>query len=122
MSTCRPEQLKSNHLHIRTTFTLFPSLILKIIQLYFSYPRRHYLSFQYVSFEHPMKVNQKRVTCTTLEDCESSTTVRSPYMAGQLCYKTEYKDGTVSYSETFDPDEQDTNGPLTYLRHRFRPW
>ena len=26
-------------------------------------------------------------------------------MPGQLCYKTEYKYGSVSYSEAFDPDD-----------------
>ena len=33
------------------------------------------------------------------------TSVRSPYMPGQLCYKTEFEDGSVSYSEAFDPDD-----------------
>ena len=26
-------------------------------------------------------------------------------MPGQLCYKVEFKDGSVSYSEAFDPDD-----------------
>ena len=26
-------------------------------------------------------------------------------MPGQLCYKMEFKDGSVSYSEAFDPDD-----------------
>ena len=33
------------------------------------------------------------------------TQVRSPYMPGKLCYKMEFKDGSVSYSEAFDPDD-----------------
>jgi hypothetical protein len=43
------------------------------------------------------------------EECQKlwkkSTQVRSPYMPGQLCYKTEFKDRLVSYSEAFDPDD-----------------
>ena len=27
------------------------------------------------------------------------------YMLGQLCYKMEFKDGSMSYSEAFDPDD-----------------
>jgi hypothetical protein len=26
-------------------------------------------------------------------------------MPGQLCYKTEFEDGSVSYSDAFDPDD-----------------
>ena len=26
-------------------------------------------------------------------------------MPGQLCYKTEFEDGSVSYSQAFDPDD-----------------
>jgi hypothetical protein len=33
------------------------------------------------------------------------TSVRSPYMPGLLCYRMEFKDGPVSYSEAFDPDD-----------------
>ena len=33
------------------------------------------------------------------------TTVRSPYIRGKLSYKTEFKDGSVSFSESFDPDD-----------------
>jgi hypothetical protein len=32
------------------------------------------------------------------------TTVQSPYIRGKLSYKTEFKDGSVSFSESFDPD------------------
>jgi hypothetical protein len=31
--------------------------------------------------------------------------VRSPYMRGKICYKTEFEDGSVSFSEAFDPDD-----------------
>ena len=33
------------------------------------------------------------------------TAVRSPYIRGKLTYKTEFKDGSVSFSESFDPDD-----------------
>jgi hypothetical protein len=33
------------------------------------------------------------------------TTVRSPYIRDKLSYKTEFKDGSVSFSESFDPDD-----------------
>jgi hypothetical protein len=33
------------------------------------------------------------------------TTVRSPYIRGKLSYKTEFKEGSVSFSESFDPDD-----------------
>ena len=33
------------------------------------------------------------------------TTVQSPYIRGKLSYKTEFKDGLVSFSESFDPDD-----------------
>jgi hypothetical protein len=33
------------------------------------------------------------------------TSVRSPYMRGKLCYKTEFEDGPVSFSKAFDPDD-----------------
>jgi hypothetical protein len=33
------------------------------------------------------------------------TAVRSPYIRGKLAYKTEFKDGSVSFSESFDPDD-----------------
>jgi hypothetical protein len=33
------------------------------------------------------------------------TSVRSSYMRGKICYKTEFKDGSVSFSESFDPDD-----------------
>jgi hypothetical protein len=33
------------------------------------------------------------------------TFVRSPYMRGKICYKTEFEDGSVSFSESFDPDD-----------------
>jgi hypothetical protein len=33
------------------------------------------------------------------------TTVQSPYIRGKLSYKTELKDGSVSFSESFDPDD-----------------
>ena len=33
------------------------------------------------------------------------TTVQSPYIRGKLSYKTEFKDGSVSFSESFDPDD-----------------
>jgi len=33
------------------------------------------------------------------------TSIRSPYMRGKLCYKTEFEDGSVSFSEAFDPDD-----------------
>ena len=36
-----------------------------------------------------------------LEKC----TLVSPYMPGLLCYKMEFKDGLVSYSEAFDSDD-----------------
>ena len=31
--------------------------------------------------------------------------IRSPYIRGKLHYKTEFKDGSVSFSESFDPDD-----------------
>ena len=34
-----------------------------------------------------------------------SPTIRSPYIRGKLSYKTEFKDGSVSFSESFDPDD-----------------
>jgi hypothetical protein len=37
-------------------------------------------------------------------------TVRSPYMPALLCYKTEFRDGTESYSEAFDPDDSTLMG------------
>lgn len=43
------------------------------------------------------------------------TIVRSPYMPEQLCYRTEFRDGTESYSEAFDPDD------LTLL-NRYPPY
>ena len=33
------------------------------------------------------------------------TAVRSPYIRGKLTYKTEFKDESVSFSESFDPDD-----------------
>jgi hypothetical protein len=33
------------------------------------------------------------------------TAVRSPYIRGKLTYKTEFKDGSVSFSESFHPDD-----------------
>jgi hypothetical protein len=33
------------------------------------------------------------------------TAVRSPYPRGKLTYKTELKDGSVSFSESFDPED-----------------
>jgi hypothetical protein len=36
---------------------------------------------------------------------KTCTTVRSPYIRDKLSYKTEYKDGSVSFSESFDPDD-----------------
>jgi hypothetical protein len=33
------------------------------------------------------------------------TSVRSPYMRGKICYKAEFEDGSVSFSEAFDPDD-----------------
>ena len=33
------------------------------------------------------------------------TSVRSPYMRGKICHKTEFEDGSVSFSEAFDPDD-----------------
>ena len=33
------------------------------------------------------------------------TSVRSPYMRSKICYKTEFEDGSVSFSEAFDPDD-----------------
>ena len=33
------------------------------------------------------------------------TAVRSPYIRGKLTYKTEFKDGSVSFSESFDADD-----------------
>jgi hypothetical protein len=33
------------------------------------------------------------------------TAVRSPYIRGKLTYKTEFKDGSISFSELFDPDD-----------------
>jgi hypothetical protein len=33
------------------------------------------------------------------------TAVRSPYIRGQLTYKREFKEGSVSFSESFDPDD-----------------
>ena len=33
------------------------------------------------------------------------TTVRSPYIRGKLTYKTEFKDGSESFSVSFDPDD-----------------
>ena len=33
------------------------------------------------------------------------TAVRSPYIRCKLTYKTEFKDGSVSFSESFDPDD-----------------
>ena len=31
--------------------------------------------------------------------------MRSPYIRGKLTYKTEFKDGSMSFSESFDPDD-----------------
>ena len=36
---------------------------------------------------------------------KTCTTVRSPYIREKLAYKTEFKDGSVSFSESFDPDD-----------------
>ena len=36
---------------------------------------------------------------------KTCTTVRSPYIREKLSYKTEFKDGSVSFSESFDPDD-----------------
>ena len=36
---------------------------------------------------------------------KTNTTVHSPYMPELVCYKTEFWDGTESYSEAFDPDD-----------------
>jgi hypothetical protein len=33
------------------------------------------------------------------------TTVQSLYIKGKLSYKTEFKDGSVSFSESFDPND-----------------
>jgi len=40
------------------------------------------------------------------------TSVQSPYMRGKICYKTEFEDGSVSFSEAFDSDD-----PLLIDRH-----
>ena len=36
---------------------------------------------------------------------KTCTTVRSPYIRDKLSYKTEYKDGSMSFSESFDSDD-----------------
>ena len=36
---------------------------------------------------------------------KTCTTVRSPYIREKLSYKTEFKDGSASFSESFDPDD-----------------
>ena len=45
------------------------------------------------------------VTEETRTPWNTCTTVRSPYIRGKLSYKTEFKDGSVSFSESFDPDD-----------------
>jgi len=54
----------------------------------------------------------RQLTPTKYLDTEESQkpwrkciSVRSPYIRGKLCYKTEFKDGSVSFSESFDPDD-----------------
>jgi hypothetical protein len=53
----------------------------------------------------------RQLTPTNYLDTEESripwnkgTAVRSLYIRGKLTYKTEFKDGSVSFSESFDPD------------------
>jgi hypothetical protein len=54
----------------------------------------------------------RQLTPTKYLDTEESrkpwkkcTAVRSPYIRGKLSYMTEFKDGSVSFSESFDPDD-----------------
>ena len=49
------------------------------------------------------------------------TTVRSPYIRGKLSYKTEFKDGSVSFS-VIRPGRPNINRSLPRLHHRSRPW
>jgi hypothetical protein len=58
------------------------------------------------------KITDRQLMQTKYLDAEESqkpwrncTSVRSPYIRGKLCYKTEFEDGSVSFSETFDPDD-----------------
>ena len=51
------------------------------------------LTYPYLN---PIDKILKSITCTT---------VRSPYIREKLTYKTEFKDGSVSFSESFDPDD-----------------
>jgi hypothetical protein len=57
-------------------------------------------------------ITGRQLTPTKYLDTEESqkpwrkcTSVRSPYMRGKICYKKEFKDGSVSFSESFDPDD-----------------
>ena len=54
----------------------------------------------------------RQLTPTKYLDTEESRTpwnkctgVRSPYIRGKVTYKTEFEDGSVSFSESFDPDD-----------------
>ena len=54
----------------------------------------------------------RQITPTKYLDIEDSqkpwkkcTAVRSPYIRCKLTYKTELKDGSMSFSESFDPDD-----------------
>ena len=54
----------------------------------------------------------RQLTPTNYLDTEESrtpwnkcTAVQSLYIRGKLTYKTEFKDGSVSFSESFDPDD-----------------
>ena len=56
--------------------------------------------------------NGRQLTPAKYLDTEESripwnkyTAVRSPYIRGKLTYKTEFKDGSMSFSESFDPDD-----------------
>jgi hypothetical protein len=57
-------------------------------------------------------VTGRQLTPTKYLDTEDTrkpwkqcTAVRSPYIRGKLSYMTEFKDGSVSFSESFDPDD-----------------
>ena len=52
---------------------------------------------------------------------KTNTIVHSPYMPELVCYKTEFWDGTESYSEAFDPDDPTLVGAVAIIRQSDSP-
>jgi hypothetical protein len=63
-----------------------------------------------------MQPTSKKITDTedTSKEWKSCTTVRSPYNRMKLATLTEFRDGSMSLSESFDPDDPALIGRFPY--------